>query len=413
MATAPAAAAARVARATTAAPAEAAALLPALPLPLPFPIPVPDPTAPAPAPQNPNPNPNPNQSLFADATWILRLHRDAHRRAAKLAVQRRVVSVVKSMHGDVFGQVLYNALAGPSDKVDVTRVHARLNPGLVAMLVDVLRTDYDLHTLVPGRKYMVLPLPPPPHAAAAATTPAAAAMTAAAPTPLDFEPFELVLTSAYKDRWQAQPYELDVQQLSMDGWKVYLRQPLRPDAQPHPRANRLEYLLDRVQRRVFAAADPRAFRGGGGSRTSDGDSSGTDVDPAHAAAAAYVHAAKAYPRAYSYVRAGWTMDDAALGPRAFVVNRWAALPLACPHRCAAHASAADGVCPLCHETFQPQDIVVNLPCCHTFHCYCAPAAAAAATQHAHHGTGGLFAWLLDQGKDTCPVCRACLLLKGP
>jgi hypothetical protein len=436
MATAPSAAAAaarRVALLPHPPAAEEAVALPPLPplplsfsmpLPVPVPVPVPDPTAPAPAAPAPAAH---HQTLFSDATWMLRMHRDAQRRAAKLAVQRRVASVVKSMHGDIFGQALYNALAGPHDKVDVTRMHARLNPGLVAMLVDVLRTDYDLHALTPGRKYMVLPLPPvPPSPAPDAAAPAPA------PPALDFEPFELYLTGAYKDRWTALPFELDVQQLSMDGWKVYLRAPPRPEALV-PRANRLEHLIDRVQRRVFAVADPRAFRPAGAA------AAGSQTPPA-ATAAAYVHAAKAYRRAYKYVRDGWTMDDAALGPRAFVVNRWATLQAACPHRCAAHASAADGVCPLCHEVFQPHDVVVNLPCCHTFHCYCVvgppPAGTGGASLQryqnedtrledddddpdaarcrrdtgARYGSGGLYTWLLDQGKDTCPVCRAGLLL---
>lgn len=128
-------------------------------------------------------------------------------------------------------------------------------------------------------------------------------------------------------------------------------------------------------------------------------------------------------RAQDMVAGGWTMD-CANAVQSWLVARWwvlshpddgerlrqgAGCEYARPRVGGAGGGAGGGtsslpcvfrrppedvVCPLCHETFVPSDVVVRLSCGHVFHCACSPCAP----------SGGLMQWLI-LGNPTCPMCR--------
>lgn len=308
-------------------------------------------------------------ALDADVKQIQTL-----RKLVKTDVIKRVTNILMSLHGDVYGDVVYNMYS--TIKHDIHKVCARMNPHMIASCIDVLRTFYDVQTLLHGRKWMIMPLREPGYMGDGSIT-----------NPVDFVPFELHLNGMFRDRWKISPVPFDVDQLAMDTSHVYIRPCFRVEA-IYPRSNRMEYLVNRVQNRRFTLCDPRAYQ----------------LNEQQM----YFHTIKCYRKSYKAVSRGWIMDDAYLGDRTFVVSRWGLLRTwydiirgaASPHRKTTALHNCE--CPLCHEPYKQDDIVINLGCNHTFHCMCHPDKTE---------SGGLFAWLMDQGKDTCPLCREGLLLK--
>jgi hypothetical protein len=102
------------------------------------------------------------------------------------------------------------------------------------------------------------------------------------------------------------------------------------------------------------------------------------------------------------VTCGWTMDDTHCGRKGWVVARWEVLqrtPWLARVDAAAVSPVAHANCPICYESFQPRDCVVNLSCNHNFHATCASASGGGA------GRGGIIEWVASD-RSTCPCCRA-------
>ena len=293
----------------------------------------------------------------------------------KHEVLKKVTHIILSMHGDVFADVVYNTYLSTYAKLDVDRIHARLNAPMLEPLLNVLRSFFDVQTISNGSKYMVLPLP---------WSQAYANLSIVT----DFEPFEIHVTLLSKERWSILPVPFDIDQLAMSSSQIYIRPCMRREVL-HPVSNRMEYLAERVQMRRFSLCDPRAYPNASTQQT-------------------YFHTRKCYRRAYKAVQRGWVMDDIPLGDRSFVVAHWGIFKdwynLLRGRSSAGRREhvVAHAECALCHEPFKHSDTVINLSCNHTFHCHC----------NDSKKEGGLFAWLMDQGKDTCPVCRESLLIKS-
>lgn len=305
---------------------------------------------------------------------------DYTRKINKRDVIKRVSNIIVGMQGDVYGDVLYNVFIPFPMKLDIKKLTARISAVMVPALLHTLRTFYNVQTIAQGRIWMIMPM----HFVNALQDGGKSAYPS---THLSFEPFELELCMQSRGHWKIAPVCFDIEQLAMDATRVYMRPCLRKDVL-QPQNNRMEYLMERIQTKRFSLCDPRSY-------------------PA-VPQTTYAHTVRCFERAHKMVQEGWIMDDSTLGNRTYVIGAWSMFmnwyPIIRGHADHTRQSVVTNTteCPLCHEPYLNTDIVINLPCNHTFHCMC----------QARRKEGGLFAWVINQGKETCPVCRESLLVRG-
>lgn len=247
-------------------------------------------------------------------------------------------------------------------------------------------------------------------------------------------PLPRVVLTAYplcRLYWRNRGCDFDVDTLAMDANSMYL---LRDAAQISIVSDKLVHVIDRICSRRFCLLP----------------------NGVHAEGALFNQVARAYDMVRSM---GWTMDDREMGRGTWIVASWGELVrtrdawmkdegpiVTCKGGGDVHMSCND-FCTLCHESFAPDDVVVNLSCRHTFHCCCSVgvgrdddnATTASATASATRtplssasqrqqstdtspvrmnasatscisnatATLGLLSWFA-LGQRTCPLCRATL-----
>lgn len=302
---------------------------------------------------------------------------DYTRKINKRDVIKRVSNIIVGMQGDVYGDTLYNVFIPFHMKLDIKKLTARISAAMVSTLLHTLRTFYNVQTIAQGRTWMIMPI----HFVGSSLQDGKSAAQ------VSFEPFELELCMQSRGHWKIAPVCFDIEHLAMDAAQVYIRPCLRQEVL-QPQSNRIEYLMERIQTKRFSLCDPRCY----------------PTVPQ----TIYAHTVRCFERAYKMVQDGWIMDDSTLGNRTFVIGAWSMFtnwyPIIRGHADHSRESIVtnNAECPLCHEPYLNTDIVINLPCNHTFHCMC----------QARRKEGGLFAWVIHQGKETCPVCRECLMVRG-
>jgi hypothetical protein len=269
----------------------------------------------------------------------------------------RIVSLIKALRGDVFGEFVTLGLV-QGDFDSVTCLDCRLPAEALPGFAPVLRLDYavtsdadeDASSMWNVRFQVHLGQGP---------------------------PVKLRVIAARRATWRLSGNALDLDLVAVDGDNMYVRYHT-----PALRvlSDRLSYLVTRIRHRRFCLLD---------------------------ATPANLEHGRQMRRAAKLVNVGgWHMDDMLGGRATWVVALWGVLTRNpdCV-RLAASLSAAQATsdsnacqhsdCPLCHEAFAPSDVVVNLSCNHNFHVNCPTSSG---TQN------GLSTWLDEH--DTCPCCRA-------
>jgi len=101
--------------------------------------------------------------------------------------------------------------------------------------------------------------------------------------------------------------------------------------------------------------------------------------------------------ACALVDKAWCMDDDLLGNKTWIVAKWGPFSSRPSEYRAALSSQQlePQMCPLCHENFNKDDIIINTKCNHNFHWLCDK-----------KGFYGLRTWIGTQDKRICPCCRA-------
>ncbi|PNH12595.1 hypothetical protein TSOC_000461 [Tetrabaena socialis] len=96
---------------------------------------------------------------------------------------------------------------------------------------------------------------------------------------------------------------------------------------------------------------------------------------------------QAIAEAVQMVQNGWIMDDHTLGARSWIACPWKDV------KKPRIGSEKPDVCSICQDTFTLHDIVISLPCAHSFHGFCDQT----------HKKGGVVKWLEEN--PACPCCR--------
>jgi hypothetical protein len=278
----------------------------------------------------------------------------------------RIVSVIKALRGDVWGEFVTSGLV-LGDFDSVSTIDCRLPNDALGYLAPVMRLDYavtpECTDQEPGQPWsgcLRVHLPG-----------------------SGSGPLRLRVLAAPRCALRSFDAHFDIDMLSVDGDRMYLR-----FSSPTMRmiSDRLSFVVSRVRSRRFCLLD--------------GPSTSADQG-------------RQLRRAGELVASrAWHMDDMLGGRTRWVAATWAALlqsPRSVrlgeqpnrPHHKDAAADAGDDAshpcrhteCALCHESFAQADVVVNLSCNHNFHVFC-PCGAG----------GGLCVWL--DSHSTCPICRA-------
>jgi hypothetical protein len=113
-----------------------------------------------------------------------------------------------------------------------------------------------------------------------------------------------------------------------------------------------------------------------------------------------VYIVKNIEKAIKLINLKWIMDDLILGDKSWIVSRWDDLLFRIQEIRIFYdidkislLKNCDECC-LCQEKFKNEDIVINTVCNHNFHWICNNSESA-----------GLFLWVKNQNKSTCPFCR--------
>jgi hypothetical protein len=289
----------------------------------------------------------------------------------------RVAALALSMRCDLYGEYLYTSAVGmqplPAAAAQqggsAVKLCCRIQPEHVCLFLEVLNTLYKIVPIqdwcAKKRVFYVSP------------------KLGAAPAALDgplFHPFELNLCIMNQRMWKIEkPPIFDVDTLAQDSHSVYVR--VGSHQMPHV-TNRVTHVMNRIRSKTFCLFDVQPS---------------WNLIPVQWA----LHTRQALKEAYKKVREGWIMDDAMLGSKAWVMNRWDVMRMAYNRVRTSGNGLLDlmqlhNTCSLCHEAFQESDIVIQLGCKHLFHYHC----------DAAHQAGGIHAWYVDQGKNSCPMCRA-------
>lgn len=280
----------------------------------------------------------------------------------------RVAALILAMKGDLYGEYLYSSLVGLLSTVG--KLACRINPDTYYMFMDVLHTDYTVTTVIKDRKFTISPKV---HPMLGGGSTAGGYQNSA------FTPFELSVKVMTRQQWSAVVPCLDLDTLAQNSFNLYFR--VYGSNIPQI-TNRISYLMSRIRMKQYCLIDQTQVK----------------LTPEQA----FKYTIKCMKKAYYRAKQGWMMDDLLMGSKVWVMNRWDVM---CNGY--AHVRTTSGVdmdpavyaascCSLCHETFQNADIVIQLGCQHIFHYYCDAARC----------VGGLRAWYVDQGKDTCPLCRS-------
>lgn len=99
--------------------------------------------------------------------------------------------------------------------------------------------------------------------------------------------------------------------------------------------------------------------------------------------------------AMALVEQGWKMDHSVMGAQSWIASSFNDLTFTSPPGSRAPTNS-NTVCAICLSCFSPTDIVIMLPCNHTFHAVCD-------TSHATVSDAGICKWI--EGHNSCPCCR--------
>ena len=264
----------------------------------------------------------------------------------------RVAGIIKAFRGDISGEyassgVLLGCPAG------IHTMECRVPPEAISFMVPVLRLDYavTVEACLEGVHNYVVWIP-------------------STPEP---RPLRVRAHPTCRRMWRTDGgVTFDTDALAVDANSMFLRSPMAFRSID----DRMSFVVERIRRGTFCLMASSSSRGA------------------------------TMRRALDMVSAGKVMDDAVHGRSAWTAARWetlvrnpgsvrrvrgtgtsfqhsgASLPLPAKH----------DVCPLCHEAFTLNDLVINLGCNHNFHGSCS--------------TNGICTWM--DANETCPCCRAAL-----
>ena len=264
---------------------------------------------------------------------------------------KRVVAVIKSLGGDVYGSCIrdvleYDARVKVTAWPTLSAIKCRFNSvKSIHALVSVLKVDYalnqDVNAVASDLTTLVIKLP----------------------APCDPGAIRVDATTVVRYMWRLERPSFDVDTLASNSTALFVY--TLPT--PNEPSDAISTTLFRINTRKFSLfqLDPTAKR-----------------------------TASIVAEAIALIANGWEMDDATLGPRGWIAAAWNDM-----HDIRKIKRKVCGdECAICQERFKPSDIVVALPCTHAFHGRC------------ENETGGLCEWLED--KSTCPVCRRDVMSLG-
>lgn len=265
----------------------------------------------------------------------------------------RIIQTVLALGGDLFGETMFKELrCSPNVSRGQVILQCRLDPPMIPVLVNLVRS-----VAAPfGRGTRVSP---------PTTTQGKSVLNITAPYSPEEPPIVIEITPLRRAIWNQEGVRFDVHLLAMSNFSVFCRM-------DYPELEHISckvgWLLNRVHQKRFALLD------------NDG------MSPKKLAGV--------MAQASSMIEDGWHMDDMIHGKNAWVVSKWQDTK---DTRVKEPEGAVDphhDECAICKEDFEPNDIVVNLRCNHSFHVRCKQAC------------GGMEQWLLTQETDSCPMCRA-------
>ena len=287
----------------------------------------------------------------------------------------RVASVIKSMRGVIFGEFVWRGVVS-GDFATVEHIECHMPLDALSFLAPILRLDYP--STVDG---------------CSSNNPSSLEVrthtyTVWLPAVPTVHKLRVSVNVTPRRSWRSPDVAFDVDALAVDSDRMYVRCIALPLVRTVN--DRLSFLVARMRERRFGILDT----------LSQG------------------MLANVVGRAMHLIDDGWTMDDAVRGKDAWVLARWRtfvcdpasvrqSLVSGPPSLCG--LPAKHDLCPLCHDAFSLDDLVINLACNHNFHCACpSPGSLSLSTcpntKDAHGGVTGLITWF-SHGHDTCPCCR--------
>jgi hypothetical protein len=264
-------------------------------------------------------------------------------------VHEKVADIAKAFHGHVFGKhVRYEVMGEQGDVIDV-----RLDGTSFQALYNVLNLHYDLQILTVTQSHVSVVINP--------TT----------------EHITLNVYMLSLDQMMALPVVFDADAIVSCLHAMYVR-PLF--SAPHFTAHsRLYDMTRRMRGKRFALVAPVS----------------AVPNPDH-----FEANIMAMIDAEAMVQKGWVMDDYYIRNMSWLLNRWSVYENEITTIRRAHSAKERGafseqtVCYLCHERFQPSDVVLNTCCNHNFHWKCQPM-----------GMEGILYWFQLKQEFGCPCCR--------
>lgn len=270
----------------------------------------------------------------------------------------RIAGVIKAFRGDIWGEyatrgMILGCLAG------IKTMECRVPPEAISFFVPVLRQDYgvtiDDSPEVGIHKYVVW-----------------------VPAIPEARPLHLRVRPILRKPWRTDGVvAFDIDALAVDANSMFLRAPLTAFRCID---DRMSFIVERVRTGCFCLMASLPSPGA------------------------------VMRQALSMVTNGAVMDDAIHGRTAWVAARWETLVrnpgsvrrIRAPSpSCFAFTSsslplpAKHDTCPLCHESFALDDLVINLGCNHNFHGSCST-----------NSNGGICTWM--DAHNTCPCCRVAI-----